>query len=86
MTNYAEGPSYVVFAGSQAAMQQAFNDAPGPGQSQATLTIRLAEIIYWGGSTVDVRRVPGHSGVAMGETIRRTSTREEQSKGRQRLS
>ena len=58
-----EGASYVVFTDSQAAMQRVLSDALGPGQSQAALTIRLAEIICQRGSTVDVRWVPSHRGV-----------------------
>ena len=51
------------FTDSQVAIQQVLSNAPGPGQSQATLTVRLAEIICQRGSTVDVRWVPGHSWV-----------------------
>ena len=58
-----EGASYVVFTDSQAAMQRILSDTPGPGQSQAILTIRLAEIIYQRGPTMDAKWVPGHSGV-----------------------
>ena len=58
-----KGASYVAFTDSQAAMQRILSDAPGPGESRAAFTIRLAEAIYQRGSTVDMRWAPGHSGV-----------------------
>ena len=53
----------MIFTDCQAAMQRILSDAPGPGQGQATLAIRLAETICQRGSTADVRWVSGHRGV-----------------------
>lgn len=66
-----EGASYAVFTDPQAAMQRILSDAPGPGQGQATLAIRLAEIICQRGSTVDIRWVLGHRGLEGNEQVDR---------------
>ena len=50
----------MVFTDSRAAMQRVLSDRV---RVRRPLTIRLAEIIYQGGPTVDARWVPGHRGV-----------------------